>query len=79
MLSVTLRVDPGTFLRDPGISAGPLQVLKPCLLSLHTLSYVYRWLKLIQDRPKMTNLETWYKLLVKRPAFKCNVLDIPFK
>ena len=40
---------------------------------------VYRWLKLIQDRPKMTNLETWYKLLVKRPAFKCNVLDIPFK
>ena len=46
LLSVTIRVDPGTFLRDPGTSVGPSRVLKPCLLSLHTLFYVYRWLKL---------------------------------
>ena len=38
---------------------------------------VYRWLTLINDRPKMTNLEGWYDSLAKRSAFKKNVLDIP--
>ena len=38
---------------------------------------VYRWLTLINDRPKMTDLESWYDSLAKRSAFKKNVLDIP--
>ena len=38
---------------------------------------VYRWLTLINDRPKMTDLESWYDSLANRSAFKKNVLDIP--
>ena len=40
--------------------------------------HVYRWFRLIQDRPKMEYLEGWYDRLTKRPAFKAHVLDIPF-
>jgi glutathione S-transferase len=39
---------------------------------------VYRWLKLIKNRPKMVNLEKWYERLAKRPAFKVHVLGVPF-
>ena len=40
--------------------------------------HVYRWFRLIQERPKMEHLEDWYDRLAKRPAFKAHVLDIPF-
>lgn len=39
---------------------------------------VYRWLKLIQNRPKMVNLEEWYERLAKRRAFKAHVSGVPF-
>ena len=39
---------------------------------------VYRWLKLIKNRPKMVNLEKWYERLAKRPAFKVHVLGVSF-
>ena len=38
---------------------------------------VYRWLTLIQDRPEMPKLESWYKTLSERTAFKTHILDIP--
>ena len=38
---------------------------------------VYRWLTLVQDRPAMANLETWYARICERPAFRTTVLDIP--
>ena len=38
---------------------------------------VYRWLTLIENRPRMENLENWYDGLKKRTAFKTHVLDIP--
>ncbi|MBH67635.1 MAG: glutathione S-transferase [Rhodospirillaceae bacterium] len=38
---------------------------------------VYRWFTLIQNRPQMGNLESWYNGLEQRPAFKTHVLDIP--
>ena len=40
--------------------------------------HVYRWFRLIQDRPRMEHLENWYDRLAKRSAFKTHVLDIPF-
>ena len=40
--------------------------------------HVYRWFRLIQERPKMEHLEDWNDRLAKRPAFKAHVLDIPF-
>ena len=40
--------------------------------------FVYRWFRLIQDRPKMEYLENWYARLTQRPAFATHVLDIPF-
>jgi len=38
---------------------------------------VYRWFTLIDDRPKMANLEAWYDRICAREPFKTNILDIP--
>ena len=37
----------------------------------------YRWLNLVDDRPEMPHLESWYAGLTGRAAFRSRVLDIP--
>ena len=34
----------------------------------------HRWLKLVEKRPPMPNLEAWYQRLAERPAFRRNVM-----
>ena len=40
--------------------------------------FVYRYFRLVPDHPPLPNLERWYKEISARPAFKKNVLDVPF-
>ncbi len=40
--------------------------------------FVYRYFRLVPDHPSLPNLERWYKEISARPAFKKNVLDVPF-
>ena len=34
----------------------------------------HRWLNLVEKRPPMPNLESWYRRLTERPAFRKNVM-----
>ena len=38
---------------------------------------VFRFFTLIDDRPKMANLEAWYDRICARAPFKKNIMDIP--
>lgn len=40
--------------------------------------FIYRYFRLVPDRPALPNLERWYKEISARPAFKTHVLDVPF-
>jgi glutathione S-transferase len=40
--------------------------------------FVYRYFRLVPDHPPLPNLERWYREISARPAFKKNVLDVPF-
>ena len=38
---------------------------------------VYRYWQLVPDRPKLANLERWYKAIEQRQAFKDHVAAVP--
>ena len=40
--------------------------------------FIYRYFRLVPDHPSLPNVERWYKEISARPAFKTNVLDVPF-
>jgi glutathione S-transferase len=40
--------------------------------------FIYRYFRLTPDHPPLPNVERWYKAICARPAFKTNVLDVPF-
>jgi glutathione S-transferase len=37
----------------------------------------YRFVQLVPDRPKMSNLDRWYGAVSSRPAFKDHVGSVP--
>ena len=38
---------------------------------------VYRYWQLVPDRPKLANLERWYRAIEQRQAFKDHVAAVP--
>jgi glutathione S-transferase len=40
--------------------------------------FAYRYFRLVPDHPPLPNVERWYAELCARPAFKQQVLDVPF-
>ena len=39
---------------------------------------IYRYFRLVPERPAFPNVERWYQEISARAAFKTNVLDVPF-
>jgi glutathione S-transferase len=39
---------------------------------------IYRYMKLVPERPKLTNLERWYTAISERKAFREHVSSVPF-
>lgn len=40
--------------------------------------FIYRYFRLVPDHPPLPNVERWYAEICTRPAFKQQVLDVPF-
>jgi len=40
--------------------------------------FIYRYFRLVPDHPPLPNVERWYGEISARPAFKKNVLEVPF-
>ena len=38
---------------------------------------IYRYMKLVPERPKLANLERWYAAIAERKAFHDHVSSIP--
>jgi glutathione S-transferase len=49
-----------------------------CYGDIPIAPFVYRYFRLVPDHPPFPNAERWYAEICARPAFKKNVLDVPF-
>ena len=77
-----------TLHRDKTIAAARImdeQLGRTAYLAGDTFSYgdipvgvmIYRYVRLMPDRPAMANLDRWYNALEARPAFKTQVAAVP--
>jgi glutathione S-transferase len=49
-----------------------------CMGDIPVAIGAYRFRRLMPDREPLDNLERWYAEMVRKPAFKEHVLDVPF-